>query len=303
MEQASSHQVAQFRALEIEKVLGSDFSSADMTGGMGIDTLLLSDYGRRSVTYIERNSELCTLAERNFSRVCGEGCRITVVNADSVEYLSNAERFDFIYADPARRSTTGRKLVSISDCEPDLLPHIDSLLCKCTLMGVKLSPMLDISVALKELRHVQRLYVIGLDGECKAIDFKEVRGTKGIKEAEYTVGGVTVKVAVASGLANARTVVDSIISGEKDYNFVEIMACPGGCINGGGQPVVSDSIRNYVDLKTERAKALYDVDSSIELRRSHESPVMKLLYDEYFENPGSHKAHELLHTTYVKRGK
>ena len=169
MEQASSHQVAQFRALEIEKVLGQDFTSADMTGGMGIDTLLLSDYGRRSVTYIERNRELCLLAERNFSRVCGDDCRITVVNADSVEHLSNAEHFDFIYADPARRSTTGRKLVSISDCEPDLLPHIDSLLCKCTLMGVKLSPMLDISVALKELRHVQKLYVIGLGGECKEL--------------------------------------------------------------------------------------------------------------------------------------
>jgi NADH-quinone oxidoreductase subunit G/NADP-reducing hydrogenase subunit HndD len=148
-----------------------------------------------------------------------------------------------------------------------------------------------------------RTAAVKLDGECKAIDFKEVRGTQGIKEAEYTVGGVTVKVAVASGLANARAIVDGIISGEKDYNFVEIMACPGGCINGGGQPVVSDSVRNYVDLKAERAKALYDADSANELRKSHESPVMKLLYDEYFEKPGSHKAHELLHTTYVKRGK
>ncbi len=148
-----------------------------------------------------------------------------------------------------------------------------------------------------------RTAAVKLDGECKALEFTEVRGTTGIKEADYTVGGVNVKVCVASGLANARKVVDSIISGEKQYDFVEVMACPGGCINGGGQPLQPSSVRNFVDLQGIRAKALYDFDSSIELRRSHESPVMKLLYDEFFEKPGSHKAHELLHTTYVKRGK
>ncbi|SDA15499.1 NADH-quinone oxidoreductase subunit G [Ruminococcus sp. YE71] len=142
-----------------------------------------------------------------------------------------------------------------------------------------------------------------LDGSSKAVDFVEVRGTKGIKEATYTVAGKEIKVAVASGLANARKVVDSIISGEKDYTFVEIMACPGGCINGGGQPYQTDSVRNYVDLKALRAKALYDYDVDSKIRMSHESPVMKVLYDEYFEAPGKEKAHHLLHTTYVKRGK
>ncbi len=141
-----------------------------------------------------------------------------------------------------------------------------------------------------------------LDGKSDAVEFHEVRGTQGIKEATYTVGGVEVKVAVASGLANARKIVEQVKSGEKDYTFVEIMACPGGCINGGGQPYQTDSVRNYVDLKAERAKALYDLDSSMELRKSHESPVMKLLYDEYFEAPGKEKAHKLLHTPYVKRG-
>ncbi|MBP0977889.1 MAG: iron hydrogenase small subunit, partial [Oscillospiraceae bacterium] len=126
---------------------------------------------------------------------------------------------------------------------------------------------------------------------------------KGIKEASYTVGGVTVKVAVASGLANAREIIEEIKKGERDYQFVEIMACPGGCINGGGQPVQSDSVRNFVDLKTLRSMALYDADSDMELRRSHESPVMDLLYKEFFETPGSHKAHEYLHTTYVERSK
>ena len=142
-----------------------------------------------------------------------------------------------------------------------------------------------------------------LDPNFEGIEFKEVRGTEGVKEAEYTVNGVTVKVAVASGLANARKVLDAVKAGEKDYTFIEVMACPGGCINGGGQPCQSDSVRNYVDLKTLRAKALYDADASMELRRSHESPVMDMLYKEYFETPGSEKSHHLLHTSYVERQK
>ena len=143
-----------------------------------------------------------------------------------------------------------------------------------------------------------------MDGKFETIDFKEVRGTQPIKEATYKVAGVTVKVAVASGLASARKVVESIRSGEKDYNFVEVMACPGGCVNGGGQPHVGDSIRNWSDVRALRAKALYDYDKKVTpIRRSSDSPVMKKLYSEYFEKPGSHKAHEVLHTKYVKRPK
>ena len=85
--------------------------------------------------------------------------------------------------------------------------------------------------------------------------------------------------------------------------MVEVMACPGGCINGGGQPIQSDSVKNYVDLKGLRSKALYTYDANNSIRRSHESPVIKMLYDEYFEEPGAHKAHELLHTSYVPRSK
>ena len=142
-----------------------------------------------------------------------------------------------------------------------------------------------------------------LEGTANIIEFKEVRGTAGIKEASYTLGGKTLNVAVASGLANARAVLESIKSGEKHYDFVEIMACPGGCINGGGQPLQSDSVRNSVDLKTLRAKALYDADEKLEYRKSHLSPVVKALYDDFFEAPGKEKAHKLLHTTYVKRNK
>ncbi len=142
-----------------------------------------------------------------------------------------------------------------------------------------------------------------LNGGSKKIEFKEVRGTAGIKEAAYTVGGQKLRVAVASGLGNARKILDGIKSGERRYDFVEIMACPGGCVNGGGQPVQGDSVRNYVDLKTLRAKALYDTDKKLKYRKSHESPVMRTLYDEYFDAPGKHRAHRLLHTTYVNRGK
>ncbi|MBR0360288.1 MAG: iron hydrogenase small subunit, partial [Clostridia bacterium] len=142
-----------------------------------------------------------------------------------------------------------------------------------------------------------------LDGKNEKLEFKEVRGTAGIKEAKYTLGGKELKVAIVSGLANARTVLDSIKDGKKKYDFIEVMACPGGCINGGGQPIQSDSVLNYTDIKKLRSKALYDADKKMELRKSHESPVVKMLYKEYFDEPGKHRAHRLLHTSYVKRDK
>lgn len=133
------------------------------------------------------------------------------------------------------------------------------------------------------------------------IEFKEVRGVEGIKEATYDVAGLKVKVAVASGLGNARELLTKIQNGEADYQFVEIMGCPGGCVNGGGQPRVPARIRNFTDIRAERAKALYSLDEANTLRFSHENPDVQALYKEFFEKPGSHKAHEILHTTYVKR--
>ena len=138
--------------------------------------------------------------------------------------------------------------------------------------------------------------------ELKAVDFKEVRGTQGIKEATYNVAGMDVKIAVASGLANAKELLTKVRNGEADYHFIEIMACPGGCVNGGGQPQVHASIRNTVDIRAERAKALYQLDSGMKIRKSHENPSIKKVYAEFYEKPGSHKAHECLHTKYVKRG-
>ncbi|MEE1426522.1 MAG: NADH-dependent [FeFe] hydrogenase, group A6 [Acutalibacteraceae bacterium] len=139
--------------------------------------------------------------------------------------------------------------------------------------------------------------------ELKSLDFTEVRGTDGIKEASYTVNGMEVKVCVVSGLANANTIMEKVKNGTADYHFIEIMGCPGGCVNGGGQPIQHAVVRNFVDLKARRAAALYEADKDMPLRKSHESEAVKRLYAEFLGEPGSHKAHEVLHTSYVARPK
>ncbi|MDR0531865.1 MAG: [FeFe] hydrogenase, group A [Oscillospiraceae bacterium] len=135
------------------------------------------------------------------------------------------------------------------------------------------------------------------------VDFTQVRGTEGVKEAEYEVGGLQVKVAVASGTKNAKILMDKVRAGEGGYTFIEIMGCPGGCVNGGGQPIQHAVVRNFHDLRTLRAQTLYEADRSLPLRKSHESPAIKMIYSEFLGQPGSHKAHELLHTEYTPRPK
>ena len=136
------------------------------------------------------------------------------------------------------------------------------------------------------------------------IEFSEVRGTAGIKEATYNIAGMEIKVAVASGTKNAKVIMDKIASGEADWTFVEIMGCPGGCVNGGGQPIQPQYVRDTVDLKAVRAKALYDQDAAMEMRKSHKNPIIKEVYDNYFKGGyGCHAAHHALHTSYVARKK
>lgn len=143
-----------------------------------------------------------------------------------------------------------------------------------------------------------------LSGEDLAnIEYHEVRGMADVKEATYRMGGMDVKVAVCSGLSNVAKLLDAIKAGEKSYHFIEIMCCPGGCINGGGQPIQPASVRNFVDVKGLRSKAIYEADANKPVRKSHQNAAIKLAYDEYFGTPGSHKAHEILHTSYVKREK
>ena len=135
------------------------------------------------------------------------------------------------------------------------------------------------------------------------IVYEAVRGNKALKEATLEIAGMTIKVAVASGTKAANEVMEKIASGEADWTFVEIMGCPGGCVTGGGQPIHPQYVRDTVDIHGLRAKVLYDQDEAAVLRKSHESPVVKALYEEYYKDGyGCHKAHHDLHTTY-KAGK
>ncbi len=136
------------------------------------------------------------------------------------------------------------------------------------------------------------------------IDFTALRGTQGLKQATVNIAGNDIKVAVASGAAAAKVVMDRMKAGNPDgWTFVEIMGCPGGCVNGGGQPIQPQYVRDTVDLKAVRAKALYDQDAAMTIRKSHESPVVKTLYSEWYDGFGGHKAHHDLHTSYVAREK
>ena len=139
--------------------------------------------------------------------------------------------------------------------------------------------------------------------ELEALDFHAVRGIQGVKEASLEIGGLVLNVAVASGTANAKELLERVKSGEKAYHFIEVMGCPGGCVNGGGQPIVPAYRRMDVDIRVERAKALYDSDSSAPLRKSHQNPEVLKAYREYIGEQGGHKAHELLHTSYKAREK
>ena len=135
------------------------------------------------------------------------------------------------------------------------------------------------------------------------VEFEAVRGVEGVKEATVKVGDLDVKVAIAHGTANAAKLLDSIRSGEKTYHFIEVMACPGGCVTGGGQPIVSAQKRMECDPRVVRAQAIYRADEGLPLRKSHENPSIQTLYKDFLGEPNSHKAHELLHTHYVARPK
>ena len=136
--------------------------------------------------------------------------------------------------------------------------------------------------------------------ELDNVNFNAVRGTSPVKEAALNIDGMEVRVAVASGMSAANELLNRVKAGEK-FHFIEIMGCPGGCVNGGGQPHQPASVRSFDNLKEKRSEALYNNDSSKTLRKSHDNPMIKKLYAEYLEKPGSHKAHEILHTSYVDR--
>lgn len=145
---------------------------------------------------------------------------------------------------------------------------------------------------------LRTVYEVVTQKELPSVDFNDVRGMDGIKEATVDLDGTPVKVAVAHGLSNARKVLDLIKAGQADYQFIEVMSCPGGCIGGGGQPIPTNT-----EVRKKRMEAIYREDAGMPLRKSHENPAIKALYEEYLEKPLGEKSHHLLHTHYVERGK
>ncbi|XFA98527.1 NADH-dependent [FeFe] hydrogenase, group A6 [Candidatus Izemoplasma sp. B36] len=145
---------------------------------------------------------------------------------------------------------------------------------------------------------LRTVYEVVNKEELKDINFTDVRGTKGLKEAEVDLGGTKVKVAVAHTLANAKIVCDQVREGTSPYTFIEIMTCPGGCIGGGGQPYGTTS-----EVREKRIEAVYQVDEDMSIRKSHDNPDIKALYDDYLEKPLGEKSHKLLHTHYKARNK
>ena len=135
------------------------------------------------------------------------------------------------------------------------------------------------------------------------LEYADVRGLEGIKEATVNVNGTDINVAIVHGTANAAKLLNAIRAGEKTYHFIEVMGCPGGCVTGGGQPIVDARTRYYVDPRSARAAATYSEDESMAIRKSHKNPAVQKLYAEFLGEPNSHIAHELLHTTYVDRSK
>lgn len=134
-------------------------------------------------------------------------------------------------------------------------------------------------------------------------EYHAVRGEKGIKKATVTIAGKDINVVVASGLKNARKIMQEIKDGKADYHFVEIMACPGGCIMGGGQPIKSSKIRSTTDVRKLRADSIYEIDEKSVIRKSHQNPVLQQIYKEYLGEPGGELAHKYLHTKYHKQEK
>lgn len=148
---------------------------------------------------------------------------------------------------------------------------------------------------------LRTVYEVVTGKELQNIEFTSVRGVEGIKEATIDVDGTKVNVAVAHGLSNARKVLDRVKNGEANYHFIEIMCCPGGCVGGGGQPILSSEERWDTDYREVRGNAIYEVDRSMKLRKSHENPAVQTLYKEFLGKPLSEKSHHLLHTHYTKR--
>jgi hypothetical protein len=187
LEQCTSQYIAQYKAAFIEGLLGNGFRMADITGGFGVDCFFISRSAAQ-VFYNEMSDNLCDCARANFNVLGRPGIEVNCGTAEDFIAGLDPDNLDLIYLDPARRGDAGRKLISISDCQPDTVALQDDLLRIAPNVMVKLSPMLDISRALTELKHVSHVFIIGLEGECKEITLLLQRGF----DAEPTITAVDI---------------------------------------------------------------------------------------------------------------
>ena len=193
------------------------------------------------------------------------------------------------------------RLIKIRDIDFNSLEDYtpESPLAKYTGAGVIFGATGGVmEAAVRTVKHV-------LEGkDLTPLEVEAVRGVNdGIKEATINVNGLDVNVAVVHGSSNVPEMMERIKSGNKNYHFIEFMACTGGCVNGGGQPIVNAAVQEKCDVRSLRASVLYNIDSAATLRQSHENPCVQELYNEFLGSPNSHKAHHLLHTTYSKKDK
>ena len=178
LEQCTSQYIAQYKASVVEQIIGKDFKMADLTGGFGVDCFFISRSAAHT-GYNEMSAELASIVADNYKTLGRQDIKVSC--SDASEFLSNLkdDSLDLIYLDPARRGNAGQKLISISDCQPDAVVLQNELLRVSRYVMLKLSPMLDISRALTEMHHVSRVFVIGLEGECKEITLLIQRGFNG----------------------------------------------------------------------------------------------------------------------------
>ena len=188
LEQCTSQYIAQYKASKVYELIGHDYRMTDITGGFGVDCYFISRHAKQ-VYYNEMSADLCDCALTNYKALGRPEIEISCGTAEDFISRLEPDSLDLIYLDPARRGDAGRKLISISDCQPDTVALQDDLLRIAPNVMVKLSPMLDVSRALTELRHVSHVLIIGLEGECKEITLLMQRGF----DAEPTLTAVDIK--------------------------------------------------------------------------------------------------------------
>lgn len=243
LEQCTSQYIAQYKASFVEGLLGSGFRMADITGGMGVDCFFISA-GAAKVYYNEMSAELCDCAKTNFKALGRPEIEVSCCTAEEFVAGLKSDSLDLIYLDPARRGDAGRKLISISDCQPDTVALQDDLLRIAPFVMVKLSPMLDVSRALTELRHVSHVFIIGLEGECKEITLLMQRGFN--SEPTITAVDIDQDGTPESAVSSAKSIDASLPQPIADPDWLQ----PGTYISEPSAPYMKSALFRTIAART-----------------------------------------------------